>query len=106
MRSTATPELYACGQRKGSKVVGESPGVAGKRGAGYFPGMPIQVVPFEIAEKGVTVVHVTGTDGKQYEVRVGVMVNGVIDLGQKNPLDDMPIFNLQANMVSATKLKT
>jgi hypothetical protein len=34
------------------------------------------------------------------------MVNGVIDLGQKNPLDDMPIFNLQANMVSATKLKT
>lgn len=49
---------------------------------------------------------VTGTDGQEYEIRMGVLVQDVVDMGQVNPLDDLPIFNLQATLVSATARKS
>jgi len=64
------------------------------------------VVPFDVGESPATVLTVTGTDGVQYEVKIATLVMGAIDTGMKNPLDGMPIFNLQTQVLVQVKRKT
>lgn len=73
----------------------------------YAPTMPgAAVVPFDVGESPATVLTVTGTDGVQYEVKIATLVMGAIDTGMKNPLDGMPIFNLQTQVLVQVKRKT
>ncbi|MGD0679672.1 MAG: hypothetical protein ABSC94_30160 [Polyangiaceae bacterium] len=55
------------------------------------------IVKHAVRESGVTVIDVTGSDGAQYEMRIALIVPVVFDTGMRNPLDDTPIFNIQAN---------
>jgi hypothetical protein len=45
---------------------------------------------------------ITTADGTRYDVRIALIVQGALDTGIKNPLDNMPIFNI--NMTTAIQI--
>jgi hypothetical protein len=63
-------------------------------------------VTFEVDQSVPTTLTVTASDGKRYEVKMAMLVQAVVETGQVNPLDQMPIFNVVSQVLSQTKLKT
>ncbi|HXX65570.1 MAG TPA: hypothetical protein VEK07_00195 [Polyangiaceae bacterium] len=66
----------------------------------------LTVVNHRVKEQGVTVLDVTGTDGIEYEVKLALLIPLVFDTGQRNPIDGLPIFNVQANTAVQVTRKT
>ena len=60
---------------------------------------------FTVDEAPPTLVTVTAQDGTKYLVKMATMVVAVQDTGIKNPLDGLPVFNLQAQVVTQTAVK-
>ena len=61
---------------------------------------------FTIEDAPATVLKVTGPDVQRYEVKVALLVISVVDSGLKNPLDQLPIFNVNAQPVIQMKKVT
>jgi len=57
-------------------------------------------VEFKVEQAPATVVAITGADGQVYELRVAVMIQAVVDTGQTNPLDGLPLFNVVSQVMS------
>jgi hypothetical protein len=72
--------------------------------AGTMPAGALLV--FQQEDKPVTTVHVTGSDGLQYEIKLALMVQAVVETGITNPIDDMPLFNIVAQTLLQVKRKT
>ena len=53
-------------------------------------------------EKNVTV-SVTTQDGQKYQIDIAIVVQGVMDTGQENPLDGMPMFQIASQLVTQVK---
>lgn len=64
------------------------------------------VVDFKVESNPATVLTVTGADGARYEVRLAMILTQVADSGIKNPLDNMPIFNIAAATATHVTRKT
>jgi hypothetical protein len=63
-------------------------------------------VNYEVESHPPTVVLVTAADGTKYELQIAILILGVMDLGIKNPIDQMPLFSLQSQVVTQTKRRT
>lgn len=61
---------------------------------------------FLVRETPPTVIDVVGADGTQYELRIAVVVSGIFDHGLVNPLDQLPILNINAQIASQVKKVT
>jgi hypothetical protein len=57
-------------------------------------------VEFKVEQAPATVVLITGADGQQYEMRAAIMVQAVVDTGQVNPLDGLPVFNVVSQVLA------
>ena len=61
---------------------------------------------FKVREpQPVIVIDVVGEDGHEYEIKLAILINTVIDTGTRNPLEDAPIFSLQTNGVMQVSKK-
>jgi hypothetical protein len=62
-------------------------------------------VAFEVQESPPIVVIVTGSDGARCEVKIATLILGVTDTGLLNPLDQLPLFNLNIQPIVQVKRK-
>jgi hypothetical protein len=60
-------------------------------------------VQFSVKEAPATIVAVTGADGERYEIRIALLVRGVVDTGQLSPLDGLPMFSVSSQVISKTE---
>ena len=67
----------------------------------YHAAMPGPVA-YEVEQSPATIVVVTTEDGRKYELRLALIMQLVIDTGQVNPLDQMPIFQISSQIVTQT----
>lgn len=63
-------------------------------------------VKFEVLQTNPTVLKVTGSDGIDYEVKMALLIQSVIDTGMKNPLDGLPVLQSAAQVITQIKLWT
>lgn len=56
-------------------------------------------VQFEVSASKNLTMTVTTQDGKKYSVELALLVAQVLDSGQINPLDQMPIFQIGTQIV-------
>jgi hypothetical protein len=65
-----------------------------------------QQVTHVVKTNGTTEVEVTAADGTKYEIKLALLIPIVIDTGMVNPIDNVPIFNIPANIVAQITRKT
>jgi hypothetical protein len=63
-------------------------------------------VKFEAKPRKNVTVSVTAQDGQKYEIEMALIVQGVIDTGQENPLDGLPMFQIASQIVTQVKRQT
>jgi len=68
-----------------------------------MPAAPVPVT-FSVRQSPSTVLEVQGPDGRKYELKMAILVSGVVDQGTVNPIDGMPIFGVAAQVVTAIAL--
>lgn len=52
-------------------------------------------VEFQVTEEGKpSTIVVTGADGARFEIRLAISVQAVLETGQVNPLDGLPVYQL------------
>jgi len=63
-------------------------------------------VKFEAKPERNITVSVTAQDGQKYQIEMALIVQGVVDTGQDNPLDGLPMFQIASQIVTQVKRKT
>jgi hypothetical protein len=61
---------------------------------------------FHQEDNPITTVSITGPDGVQYEVKLALLVQMIMETGMTNPIDGMPMFNIVAQTATQVKRKT
>jgi len=59
-------------------------------------------VAFTVEQNPTTVVVVTGSDGRRYELRLALVIQAIFETGQTNPLDQTPILQIASQIVTQT----